>query len=63
MAKRAAAIPPQRFGTAEEFGAACAFLGSVQAGYLMGQNALLDGGRIRGRSDARVLPRRARGRQ
>ncbi len=44
MAKRAAAIPVQRFGTAEEFGAACAFLCSVQAGYLTGQNVLLDGG-------------------
>ena len=37
-------IPAQRFGTAEEFGAVCAFLCSVQAGYLTGQNVLLDGG-------------------
>lgn len=37
-------IPAQRFGTAEEFGAFCAFLCSVQAGYLTGQNILLDGG-------------------
>jgi 3-oxoacyl-[acyl-carrier protein] reductase len=44
MARRAAAIPAQRFGTAEEFGAVCAFLCSVQAGYLTGQNILLDGG-------------------
>ena len=44
MAKRAAAIPAQRFGTADEFGAMCAFLCSVQAGYLTGQNILLDGG-------------------
>jgi len=44
MAKRAAAIPAQRFGTADEFGAVCAFLCSVQAGYLTGQNVLLDGG-------------------
>lgn len=44
MAKRAAAIPAQRFGTADEFGAVCAFLCSVQAGYLTGQNILLDGG-------------------
>jgi 3-oxoacyl-[acyl-carrier protein] reductase len=44
MAKRAAAIPAQRFGTADEFGAICAFLCSVQAGYLTGQNILLDGG-------------------
>ncbi|HWH83045.1 MAG TPA: SDR family NAD(P)-dependent oxidoreductase, partial [Burkholderiaceae bacterium] len=38
MARRAAGIPAQRFGTAEEFGAVCAFLCSVQAGYLTGQN-------------------------
>ena len=44
MAKRAAAIPAQRFGTADEFGAVCAFLCSVHAGYLTGQNILLDGG-------------------
>ncbi|MFY9511483.1 MAG: SDR family oxidoreductase, partial [Rubrivivax sp.] len=37
-------IPAQRFGTAEEFGAVCAFLCSAQAGYLTGQNVLLDGG-------------------
>ena len=44
MAKRAATIPAQRFGTADEFGAVCAFLCSVHAGYLTGQNILLDGG-------------------
>jgi 3-oxoacyl-[acyl-carrier protein] reductase len=43
-AKRRAAIPAQRFGTAAEFGAICAMLCSVQAGYLTGQNILLDGG-------------------
>jgi 3-oxoacyl-[acyl-carrier protein] reductase len=37
-------IPARRFGTAEEFGAVCAFLCSAQAGYLTGQNILLDGG-------------------
>ena len=37
-------IPARRFGTVEEFGAVCAFLCSVQAGYLTGQNILLDGG-------------------
>jgi 3-oxoacyl-[acyl-carrier protein] reductase len=37
-------IPARRFGTAEEFGAACAFLCSVQAGYITGQNLLQDGG-------------------
>ncbi|MES2226163.1 MAG: SDR family oxidoreductase [Pseudomonadota bacterium] len=44
MAKRAAAVPAGRFGTADEFGAVCAFLCSVHAGYLTGQNVLLDGG-------------------
>ena len=39
-----AQIPAGRFGTAEEFGAICAFLCSVQAGYLTGQNILPDGG-------------------
>jgi 3-oxoacyl-[acyl-carrier protein] reductase len=37
-------IPAQRFGTPEEFGAICAFLCSVQAGYITGQNILPDGG-------------------
>jgi 3-oxoacyl-[acyl-carrier protein] reductase len=37
-------IPAQRFGSAEEFGAICAFICSVHAGYLNGQNILLDGG-------------------
>jgi len=44
MSRRAAAVPARRFGSAEEFGAVCAFLCSVQAGYLTGQNILLDGG-------------------
>ena len=37
-------IPAQRFGTPEEFGAICAFLCSMQASYLTGQNVLADGG-------------------
>ena len=37
-------IPAQRFGTPEEFGATCAFLCSRQAGYITGQNVLIDGG-------------------
>jgi 3-oxoacyl-[acyl-carrier protein] reductase len=41
---REQAIPARRFGTPDEFGAVCAFLCSVQAGYLTGQNILLDGG-------------------
>ena len=39
-----ASIPAQRFGTAQEFGAICAFLCSVHAGYITGQNVLADGG-------------------
>ena len=41
---REQAIPARRFGTAEEFGAVCAFMCSMQAAYLTGQNVLLDGG-------------------
>jgi 3-oxoacyl-[acyl-carrier protein] reductase len=41
---RTEANPAKRFGTIEEFGAACAFLASAQAGYITGQNLLLDGG-------------------
>jgi 3-oxoacyl-[acyl-carrier protein] reductase len=41
---RQKAIPAKRFGTAEEFGAACAFLCSRHAGYITGQNVLIDGG-------------------
>ena len=40
----ASAIPARRFGTAEEFGQVCAFLCSVHAGYITGQNILVDGG-------------------
>ena len=36
--------PTRRFGSADEFGAYCAFLCSVHAGYVTGQNLLLDGG-------------------
>ncbi|MCU0910851.1 MAG: SDR family oxidoreductase [Rhodobacteraceae bacterium] len=42
--RREATIPAGRYGTAEEFGAACAFLCSVHAGFIVGQNILLDGG-------------------
>lgn len=38
------AHPARRFGDPAEFGAACAFLCSAQAGYITGQNWLLDGG-------------------
>jgi 3-oxoacyl-[acyl-carrier protein] reductase len=36
--------PARRFGTPEEFGAACAFLCSMHAGYITGHNWLIDGG-------------------
>ena len=36
--------PSKRFGSPEEFGDACAFLCSARAGYMTGQNLLLDGG-------------------
>lgn len=45
-AERAATIPAGRYGTIEEFGAACAFLCSRHAGYIVGQNLLLDGGSV-----------------
>lgn len=38
------AIPAKRFGSPEEFGKACAFLCSAHAGYITGQNLLIDGG-------------------
>ncbi|MCR9069286.1 MAG: SDR family oxidoreductase [Rhodobacteraceae bacterium] len=41
---RLAAIPSGRYGTIEEFGATCAFLCSQHAGFIIGQNILLDGG-------------------
>ena len=41
-------VPAQRFGSPEEFGAICAFLCSVQAGYMTGQNVLVDGGAYSG---------------
>jgi 3-oxoacyl-[acyl-carrier protein] reductase len=44
MEERKALNPAKRFGNAEEFGALCAFLCSVHAGYITGQNLLLDGG-------------------
>ncbi|SEM67205.1 SDR family oxidoreductase [Palleronia pelagia] len=43
-ANRQATIPAGRYGTPEEFGQACAFLCSVHAGFIVGQNVLLDGG-------------------
>ena len=43
-ARSASEVPMRRFGTAEEFGRVCAFLCSVHAGYMTGQNILVDGG-------------------
>ena len=45
---RTATVPAGRFGTAEEFGAACAWLCSDKAGFVIGQNILLDGGAFPG---------------
>jgi 3-oxoacyl-[acyl-carrier protein] reductase len=47
-AERMAGIPAKRFGTPDEFGAACAFLCSTHAGYITGQNLLIDGGTFNG---------------
>jgi 3-oxoacyl-[acyl-carrier protein] reductase len=44
LAERIATIPAGRIGDPEEFGAACAYLCSAQAGFITGQNWLLDGG-------------------
>ncbi len=48
MAAQAAASPAGRFGRVEEFGAVCAFYCSAHAGFLTGQNVMLDGGRYPG---------------
>ncbi|WP_084863477.1 SDR family oxidoreductase [Salibaculum halophilum] len=45
-AQRQATIPARRYGTAQEFGAMCAFLCSDKAGFIVGQNILLDGGAV-----------------
>ena len=42
--ERRQGIPTRRYGTAEEFGAMCAFICSAHTGYITGQNLLLDGG-------------------
>jgi 3-oxoacyl-[acyl-carrier protein] reductase len=44
LEERKKANPAGRFGDPHEFGEACAFLCSAQAGYITGQNLLLDGG-------------------
>jgi 3-oxoacyl-[acyl-carrier protein] reductase len=47
-ADREQGIPAKRLGMAAEFGAACAFLCSAQAGYITGQSLLIDGGAFPG---------------
>ena len=44
LKKRMQTIPARRLGEADEFGATCAFLCSTHAGFITGQNILLDGG-------------------
>jgi 3-oxoacyl-[acyl-carrier protein] reductase len=46
--QRRLSAPAKRMGRPEEFGAACAFLCSTQAGFITGQNLLLDGGAYAG---------------
>lgn len=48
IAQRKATIPAGRFGDPEEFGAFCAFLCGAQAGFVTGQNILMDGGAFPG---------------
>jgi 3-oxoacyl-[acyl-carrier protein] reductase len=48
LKRRAAATPMKRFGDPAEFGAACAFLCSRQAGYITGQTVGVDGGGLVG---------------
>ncbi|WBU56329.1 SDR family oxidoreductase [Paracoccus sediminicola] len=45
-ARRQASIPTRAYGEASDFGAACAFLCSDQAKFIVGQNLLLDGGAL-----------------
>lgn len=44
VTRRKSVIPAKRFGDPDEFGATCAFLCSAHAGFITGQNILLDGG-------------------
>ena len=48
LAERVSAVPARRVGQPDEFGATCAFLCSAQAGYITGQNILIDGGSFPG---------------
>jgi 3-oxoacyl-[acyl-carrier protein] reductase len=46
LAARVAENPAGRFGTPEEFGKACAFLCGADAGFIVGQNLVIDGGSV-----------------
>ena len=46
--RRLAAVPAGRLGRPDEFGKLCAFVASAHAGYITGQNFLIDGGSFRG---------------
>ena len=48
LAERRAGNPAGRFGIPAEFGDACAYLCSAQAGFITGQNLLMDGGSYQG---------------
>jgi 3-oxoacyl-[acyl-carrier protein] reductase len=48
LAERVSTVPARRVGRPDEFGATCAFLCSAQAGYITGQNILIDGGAFPG---------------
>jgi 3-oxoacyl-[acyl-carrier protein] reductase len=48
LKERIAAVPARRIGDPDEFGNTCAFLCSTHAGYITGQNILIDGGTFPG---------------
>jgi len=48
FAERAESVPAKRLGDPSEFGEICVFLCAAQAGYITGQNLLIDGGRFPG---------------
>ena len=48
FAERVATVPAKRIGQPDELGTMCAFLCSAQAGYITGQNILIDGGAFQG---------------
>ncbi|HEY2534016.1 MAG TPA: SDR family oxidoreductase [Xanthobacteraceae bacterium] len=48
LAERVATVPAKRIGEPDELGATCAFLCSAHAGYITGQNILIDGGTFPG---------------